>query len=135
MCECACGDFGSNLILKIDDNRYINIYFYRGCSYCNQPAGILVQPYDAHGAQTWLLGVPWHKIVKLTFDEYGKDEKFIELFNHNDVVDAARELFEEEGVTCEEYDDPAYMIKDIDRLIPYATWYAYQRQQAENPKD
>jgi len=70
MGQCGCGDLQVHRIFKIDEDRYVVLNKYPGCTYCEAVIGLTVYFFNKQAFKEWLEGYE-EDVEDVQFDEYG----------------------------------------------------------------
>jgi hypothetical protein len=54
MCQCGCGDFDSDLALRVSTRSVMSLRVYRGCADCHEGIALDLSFFDKEGVKDWL---------------------------------------------------------------------------------
>ena len=107
-CKCGCGSIEPEVILKINNNKYIVIEKYKGCNYCVVPITTSILFFDKKGFEDYY-GKYYHdKIEPVEFSEDGGTPYHVNYFSQDDMCKAAEDL----DINPSGYDSLSDLISD-----------------------
>jgi len=108
MCQCGCGDFSPDHVYKFKDNILV-IQEYLGCRDCDTPIGCVVTIFTFEEANNW--GIDADKLEEIKL-EFGSAKRYFPFVGRKELMGAAKELEEKEGLTDNDYESLADYLND-----------------------